>query len=139
MDLKQAIICDIDGTIADKGNRDPYDYDNVGLDTPKKEIIKIIQWAYSNGIVILYVSGRDDCCYKHTADWIDTYVQTRLNKIWMRKNKDNRKDSIVKREIYDQKIKDKYEVLFVLDDRNQTVKMWRQLGLTCLQVADGDF
>ena len=27
----------------------------------------------------------------------------------------------------------------VLDDRNQVVKMWRENGLTCLQVAEGDF
>ena len=31
------------------------------------------------------------------------------------------------------------EILFVLDDRSQVVKMWRELGLTCLQVADGNF
>ena len=36
-------------------------------------------------------------------------------------------------------IKDKYRVLFVLDDRNQVVDMWRDIGLTCLQVADGNF
>jgi hypothetical protein len=27
----------------------------------------------------------------------------------------------------------------VLDDRDQVVTMWRGLGLTCLQVAPGDF
>ena len=32
-----------------------------------------------------------------------------------------------------------YNVKFVLDDRNRVVEMWRSLGLTCLQVADGDF
>lgn len=31
------------------------------------------------------------------------------------------------------------EILCVLDDRNKVVKMWRELGLTCLQMAEGDF
>ena len=57
----------------------------------------------------------------------------------MRKTGDNRKDAIVKREIYETHIKDKYQVDYVLYDRNQVVEMWRSLGLTCLQVADGDF
>jgi len=33
----------------------------------------------------------------------------------------------------------KYHVEFVLDDRNQVVNFWRYLGLTCFQVAEGDF
>jgi hypothetical protein len=57
----------------------------------------------------------------------------------MRKTDDNRKDCIVKKEIYETFIKDKYNVLFVMDDRNQVVNMWREQGLTCFQVADGNF
>ena len=57
----------------------------------------------------------------------------------MRKDNDDRKDSIVKKEIYDNEILGKYNVLFVLDDRDQVVKLWRSLGLVCLQVANGDF
>ena len=58
----------------------------------------------------------------------------------MRDGADLRKDSIVKREFYDNEIRDQYFVEFVLDDRNQVVDMWRKdLGLTCLQVNYGDF
>ena len=57
----------------------------------------------------------------------------------MRKNGDFRKDFIIKKEIYEKFIKPKYEVLFVLEDRDQAVKMWREEGLTCLQVAPGNF
>ena len=35
---------------------------------------------------------------------------------------------------------DDYDDVFaVFDDRQQVVDMWRQNGLTCFQVADGDF
>lgn len=48
-------------------------------------------------------------------------------------------DSIIKRELFEAHVRDTYAVRFVLDDRNQVVRMWRSLGLTCLQVADGAF
>ncbi|MCK9369791.1 hypothetical protein M0R04_07795 [Candidatus Dojkabacteria bacterium] len=57
----------------------------------------------------------------------------------MRKAGDNRDDTIVKREIFENEIKDKHYIKYVLDDRRKVVAMRRDLGLTCLQVADGNF
>ena len=57
----------------------------------------------------------------------------------MRKSGDNRSDAIVKREIYETHIKDRYQVDYVLDDRYSVVRMWRELRLTVLQVAEGNF
>jgi hypothetical protein len=56
----------------------------------------------------------------------------------MRKDGDFRADNVVKQEILDAHI-DKDRVLFVLDDRQQVVDMWRRNGLTCFQVAEGNF
>lgn len=52
---------------------------------------------------------------------------------------DQRKDSIIKEELFDAHVRGKYNVLFVLDDRNQVCRKWRELGLTVFQVAEGDF
>ena len=57
----------------------------------------------------------------------------------MRKEGDNRPDEVVKEEIFNENIRGNYSVRFVLDDRSKVVDMWRQLGLKCLQVAEGDF
>jgi hypothetical protein len=46
---------------------------------------------------------------------------------------------VVKREIYRNLIEPKHNVWFVLDDRNSVVKMWREIGLTCLQVEEGNY
>ena len=73
-----------------------------------------------------------------TIEWIKSQG-LKIYKIYFRKEKDNRNDAILKKEIYERNIKDKYFVEFVLDDRNSVVKMWRSLGLLCLQVWDGDF
>ena len=57
----------------------------------------------------------------------------------MRKGGDKRIDSIVKKELYRKYIEPFYRVKLVLDDRNQVVDMWRDLGLPCWQVAPGNF
>jgi hypothetical protein len=57
----------------------------------------------------------------------------------MRREKDHRDDTIVKKEMYEDVVEGIHEVLFVLDDRDKVVKMWRGLGLKCFQVAEGNF
>lgn len=57
----------------------------------------------------------------------------------MRASLDYRKDFEVKKEIFENKIRDFFQVLFVVDDRQQVVDMWRNLGLVCLQCDYGDF
>lgn len=57
----------------------------------------------------------------------------------MRQDGDHRDDAIVKYELYRDYIAPWYDIKIVLDDRDRVVRMWRQIGLTCLQVNDGDF
>jgi hypothetical protein len=58
----------------------------------------------------------------------------------MRKRGDYRSDAEVKSEIFVQMIKPFHSPSFVLDDRDKTVRMWRDShGLSTFQVADGDF
>lgn len=135
----KAIICDIDGTLAHMQDRDPYDYDKVDTDVVDKTIKEILRTFYSTSeYAILIVSGREDTCKQITERWLGkNYVM--YDELFMRKHGDYRPDEVIKKEIYDKHIKDKYDVEFVLDDRNKVVKMWRDLGLKCLQVAEGDF
>jgi hypothetical protein len=56
----------------------------------------------------------------------------------MRGNGDNRADTVVKREIYQMYFADA-DVFGVIDDRASVVTMWRRLGLTVVQVAEGNF
>lgn len=140
MNLTQtAIIVDIDGTLADKGERHPFDYSKVSQDTAKEAIKELVNTLYMSHYKIVIFSGREDVCYFETRKWLDDNGIL-FNELFMRKEKDRRKDSIVKKELYENHVKDRYDVLLVLDDRDQVVKMWREeLGLTCLQVAYGDF
>ena len=71
--------------------------------------------------------------------WLDRHVGVPYDGLHMRVTGDQRKDSVVKAEIFDREIRDRYHVVGVFDDRAQVVRMWRSLGLTVFQVAEGDF
>ena len=50
-------------------------------------------------------------------------------------------DHQIKQEMLDEILKtvDKSNILYAVDDRQRVVDMWRSNGLTCLQVAEGNF
>lgn len=133
--LPKAILVDIDGTLAKMKDRSPFDWSKVGQDSCN-EVIKNIVNSY-NGKVIVF-SGRDSVCRKETERWLDENLIS-YNDLFMREEGNCEKDSIVKRRLFEQNIRGKYFIEYVLDDRNQVVAMWREMGLTCLQVAEGDF
>jgi len=142
----RAIICDIDGTLALPGLRNPFDYSCVIDDVPNLPIIGLLntyiildrenpEWQQTE---ILLVTGREDVCEQETKLWME-HNGVEYHKLFMRKKGDRRPDYILKNEIYKKHIKGKYTPLFVLEDRDQAVLFWRSIGLTCLQVAPGNF
>jgi len=138
MGKKKAVVVDVDGTIAlMEGKRTPFEWEKVGLDSPNTPIINLVK-KLAQSFKIIIVSGRDGCCRKETEKWlVDNEVP--VDQFFMRPAGDVRRDSVIKEEIFYRFIDPMFEVELVLDDRNQTVAKWRELGLTCLQVADGDF
>lgn len=86
----------------------------------------------------LGLPGRNGKFRSITEEWL-TKNNIVYQDLYMRLEGDFRKDVIIKSEIYENNIKNKVNVLFVLDDRNQVVDFWRSQGLTCLQVAEGEF
>jgi len=131
-----AIMVDIDGTLAHMNGRSPYDPSKYHEDTVDPAIRDIVN-RYTD-VDVIVCSGRDDTYYDVTAKWLDDNG-IEYDRLLMRKAGDNREDSIVKWELYQTEIEPNSNVLFVLDDRNRVVNMWRKNGLKCLQVAEGDF
>ena len=86
---------------------------------------------------LLIVSGRDSVCRDETSHWLCKNHIAPFDGLFMRPEGDNRKDTIVKREIYEQFIEPHYDVFFVLDDRPCVIRMWRSLGLKVLDCGDG--
>lgn len=149
--LPYAILCDIDGTLADghfyeEGRRGPYDWKRVGEDDLKPAIRDVLVTYYTQQHPhtrpiprIILFSGRSAVCRTETEEWLKKY-DVPYDELHMRAVGDEkRKDSLVKHDLFDDHIRGKYNVLFVLDDRNQVVEKWRELGLTCFQVSPGTF
>jgi predicted kinase len=139
-DLRNAIIVDMDGTIALKGDRDIFDFSKVGVDIVNSNVVDaVLGYTMSAGTQVIIVSGRDDSCHDETMKWVMEKTGIIPIGLFMRETGDKRPDYIVKQEIYDTHIKDKFNVLAVFDDRDSVVRMWRDNGLTVFQVAEGNF
>lgn len=140
-DKPYVVIVDIDGTIADMGSRHPHDYASVGGDSPRYGIILLVESLLREGYMdrVIFVSGRPDSCRPETTNWLQRNTLLSRSQLLMRKTGDHRPDDIVKLEIFNEHIREKYNVVAVFDDRNRVVQMWRSLGLNVLQVADGNF
>ena len=144
---KHYVVVDIGGTISKVGDRvkclesTPKDWDSFyarcGEDLPNEDVlacVKALQCIYT----IILLSGRRESCRKDTLDWLRKY-DIDADFVLLRKDNDHRHDTIVKPEILLNFLGSYDEVAFVLEDRTSVVKKWRELGLTCLQVAEGDF
>jgi len=137
----RAVICDIDGTVAiNDGHRGHFEWDKVGSDAYNTNVISVISLLMSAGVFVIFVSGREEVCREQTLEWLtNIWPGVESEHLLMRAKGDFRDDTIVKREIYEANIAGKYDIIGVFDDRNKVVKMWREIGLTCFQVAEGEF
>jgi predicted kinase len=140
-----AIIVDLDGTLAVHQGRSPYDYSKVLTDrvndTVYEAMMDFAKRDDESDPTIIFLSGRPDSCRDDTLKWLTSKVGswTKSAPLLMRKAGDDRADYVVKYEIFEREIRDKYDVRLVLDDRDQVVDMWRAIGLPTWQVARGDF
>ncbi len=145
-----AYIFDLDGTVADLSHRLHHVKDGnrrwdlfhaeVGNDLPHNDVLEVCyQLTGKPGQPFaIFCSGRKEVCREATQEWLYKYYP-RSFALFMRQDNDNRKDCIVKEELYRKFIEPGFEVLGVFDDRQQVVDMWRSIGLRCYQVAKGDF
>lgn len=136
--LPPAIIVDIDGTLAKMNGRSPYEWMRVGEDEPVKAVIDAVRSAAYNSAIIV-MSGRDASCREITQKWLKQHLGVPYFDLFMRAEGDNRKDDLVKYELFNEHIRDKYHVKYILDDRDQVIAMWRKLGLAAFQVDYGAF
>ncbi len=133
--MEDVILCDIDGTIALRNGRDPYDYENVGGDTFDPRMKRLLQQFVNNRTMLVFISGREDTgdCRERTINWIRENGFSDFM-LLMRGCGDMRSECDVKKELYESFVKPYYNVLAVFDDRDNAVRMWRDEGLLCPQV-----
>ena len=146
--LRPCFIIDIDGTIANGDHRlhhiqkDPKDWDTYFLacdaDARIEHMWQLVTAIAVTQAAIIYVSGRSDICREQTENWLDRHGFP-CDELYMRKQGDHRNDDVLKIEMLARVRADGYEPIMAFDDRNRVVKAWRDAGIPCAQVAEGDF
>ena len=132
-----AIICDLDGTLAKLNGRSPYDASQCFSDDLNRAVYEL---AFNSGHKVILMSGRDSEFRVHTEMWLDEKIpdwKKRVIGLYMRSEGDTRKDSIIKQELFDNNIRDKYDIVAVFDDRQQVIRMWRANGLPVFDCGPG--
>lgn len=137
--LPPAIIVDLDGTLALLNGRHPFDASTCDEDLVNEPIRQMVETYHGLGTKVFLLSGRQDSHEAPTRRWLEKH-QIPFDGLYMRAAKDQRKDAVIKKELFEENLLGRYFIRFVLDDRNQVVDLWRlELGLPCLQVFYGDF
>lgn len=143
-DAPDAIMVDIDGTLALHGSRDPYDTSRYSEDTLNRPVAEAVAALHhQTGATLIFCSGRSEAHRRVTADWLLRHFaepyRIGLYSLYMRPDGDSRRDDIVKLDLFDAGIRDRYRIIAVFDDRDRVVAAWRSIGLTVFQVAEGNF
>lgn len=137
--LPSAVLVDVDGTLAIMNGRGPFEWDKVDSDLPRFAVWSVAYaFAVAKNAQVILVSGRDEVCCAQTHIWMAKHFGMTFP-LHMRRAGDMRKDTIVKREIFEQHIRGQYNVLAVFDDRPQVIREWQSLGLRdrIFNVGDG--
>lgn len=146
-------IFDLDGTLADIRHRLHYiqsapkqwnEFHAACIyDTPNMPVIRVLdglQWHHE----ILIFSGRSDSVRFETICWLEVHTLLPAARIRaglrMRLAGDHTPDHELKRRwLHEMHAERRSRIAGVFDDRARLVRMWREEGLTCFQVAEGDF
>lgn len=144
MKLK-TIVVDLDGTLFNIDHRLHYlekkDWNGffaaVKDDTVNEWCARLVRAMANAGCEIIFVSGRNEVARAATDEQLEKLGFNGMQ-LFMRPEKLRAPDFELKEAIYEQALKNK-DILFVIEDRSQVVKMWRSKGLTVLQCDEGEF
>lgn len=138
--LPNVILVDLDGTAAKMTNRGPFEWSKVAQDEPHEHVWAMIMGLALAGSPPIFMSGRDSVCREATTGWImeqgAKWIPGVPFDLFMRPEGDMRADTVIKRELFDAHIRGKFNVTLVIDDRPKVAQMWRELGLTVVQVGN---
>lgn len=143
--LPHCILVDMDATLFLNTSGRPFYGDeleptDILKDEPIPATITLVKAYQATGNLVIGLSGREDkpqiraCTLKQCEN-----VGIRLDALILRPLGSRKRGDASKKELFEENIKDKYFVDFVLDDSSKVVKMYRDLGLTCLQPNEGKF
>lgn len=137
-DKPKCVIFDLDGTLAIMNGRSPFDDARCHEDLPNLPMVDVAKmYCERNDVEVICLSGRDEGRARTaTENWLLAHGIV-FDHLYMRQAGDTRKDSIIKRELYEAHIKPNYLVYGVFDDRPQVCReLWAEEGLPLFQFGN---
>jgi predicted secreted acid phosphatase len=140
--MKQtAVIFDMDGTLADVSSirhyvRDNKNYKGRNFDKfhresvnvpPHRNVVNHAQVAHMLGHAVIIVTARKERWRNHTAMWL-ALNNVPSDAMFMRKDKDSRKDYFVKSDILEV-IQYTWDVIHAVDDNPNIIKLWQERNI----------
>lgn len=156
--IKPLYIFDLDGTLSltehrvhllHEGRRDGSAWRNFyaacDLDPPNLPVIRTMEKLRNHADVWIF-SGRSDEVMDKTVNWLEKHTSFTSedllfkDMLTMRREGDNTEDHLLKESWLENMLHiDRKRLVATFDDRRRVVDMWRSKGITCFQVAPGDF
>lgn len=131
---QEIVICDIDGTVADLGDRvkfiqqEPKDWKSFFEHAPHDRFrSEIWERVKAEGKTVVFVSGRPDNYRAATQYWLERngVLEGRdYLTLLMRRKDDRRPDTEVKRELFERYLS-RNTIVSIYDDRPRVIRMWR--------------
>ena len=131
------------------------DEDLVFQDAPIPQTWDIMGSLLRGGHRIIFITGRNERTRISTEAWLAndrcpvrmaassllalTSWPQSFAPIYMRSENDRRPSHEVKRDLLAKAREDGYDPKLVFEDRIEDTRMWREEGLLCCQVADGNY
>lgn len=150
--MKDTVLVDLDGTLANIDHRLHFikrkkprpDFKSFNLacvnDTPNQWCVDLITSLVNNCLNVLIVTARSKTVEVETRAWLKRvfpFPGADDMLTMLRESNDYTEDSLLKKDWLTAKEAEepgfKKRILFVVDDRQRVVDMWRQEGLVCLQ------
>lgn len=139
----KAVIFDRDGTLASvaftKPDEEGHGWDDfnrsIAFDAVVPGVRALLDICNQAPVDTILLSGRDGKYSWEMLTWLGKNG-LHVDKFFMRTAGDQRKDDVIKREIYETLIAPFWDVILVVDDRESVCAMWRELGLPLIQVKD---
>ena len=136
-DLPAAYVFDMDGTIALRKTRHAYEWDRVKEDIVNEPVRDVYIALRNAGFRMIICTARDETAGDATRNWLMDNGMN-FDEFYIRAASDRRPDNVVKEEFW-RDIAKTCCIRALLDDRDQVVDHARSLGLSCFQVAYGNF
>ncbi len=141
------VVFDLDGTLALNDHRQHFVDRPVGekdwngffeacdKDRPNWQIIRMLEVLTATGNHVEIWSGRSASVIEKTKAWLAEHGLSHIP-LRCRPEKDHTSDTALKKQWLDEAT---IKPDLVFDDRASVVAMWRENGVACAQVAEGNF